>query len=290
MELFKYQGAGNDFLIADNREGHIMIEPGQIAGLCDRRYGFGADGFMILENSDQASFRMEYWNSDGSGGMMCGNGGRCIAAFALDLGISDLRFEAPDGMHEAESVSHEGRCRTIRLGMKDVNEIVSYVSGAVFMNTGTRHLVLPAKGLAGNYPVRETGRKLRWETEFAPEGTNVNFMEPDDGFLRIRTFEKGVEDETFACGTGITASAVAAYLYGIIPHATDGNRVTYRIRAVRDGLSVDFIPRKSEFGIAGPYPENGFTDECTWIKKTEPVRTESIHLTGPAVFVGRIII
>ena len=108
MKFYKYQGAGNDFLIADNRDGSIVLTEAQVAALCDRRYGVGADGLMLLEESENHDFRMTYFNSDGSGGMMCGNGGRCIVAFAADMGIEKYRFEAADGLHDAEILHSEG--------------------------------------------------------------------------------------------------------------------------------------------------------------------------------------
>ena len=102
MKFYKYQGAGNDFLIADNRDGSINLTAEQIAAVCDRRYGVGADGLMLLESSDTYDFRMNYYNSDGSGGMMCGNGGRCMVAFAADMGITHFDFDAADGFHTAQ--------------------------------------------------------------------------------------------------------------------------------------------------------------------------------------------
>ena len=120
MKLYKYQGAGNDFLIADNRNGDITLSAGQITGLCDRHYGIGADGLMLLESSGRYDFRMTYFNSDGSGGMMCGNGGRCIAAFAADMGITGFDFEAADGFHRAEIIENHGNEKIIRLKMKNV--------------------------------------------------------------------------------------------------------------------------------------------------------------------------
>ena len=126
IRLYKYQGAGNDFLIADNRDGLIELAPAQIASVCDRRYGVGADGLMLLEASDRYDFRMTYYNSDGSGGMMCGNGGRCIVAFAADMGLDHFDFEAADGFHTAQILRDENGVKTVRLKMKDVSEICRY--------------------------------------------------------------------------------------------------------------------------------------------------------------------
>ena len=130
MKMYKYQGAGNDFLLADNRDGSSSVSPDRVAELCDRRYGIGADGLMLLESSGNADFRMVYYNSDGSGGMMCGNGGRCITAFAADLGIvpsgKTYVFEAADGLHNAEIIRTDGLSRTVRLKMKDVHGVAAY--------------------------------------------------------------------------------------------------------------------------------------------------------------------
>ena len=149
MKFYKYHGAGNDFLIADGRGASIDLSAERISSLCDRHTGFGADGLMVLEESGDYDFRMRYYNSDGSGGMMCGNGGRCIVAFAADLGYKRFRFEAPDGPHEAELLSGEAAAftnaaRIVRLGMKNVSGAKPYYGDRScdwFLDTGTRHLV-----------------------------------------------------------------------------------------------------------------------------------------------------
>ncbi len=251
MKFYKYQGAGNDFLVADNRDGSIRLSVDQIASLCDRRYGIGADGLMLLERSDAYDFRMVYYNSDGSGGMMCGNGGRCIVAFAADMGMDHFDFEAADGFHTAEILASDGPVKTVRLKMKDVTEITRYEalegvdvpSDGYFLDTGTRHYVRMVDGLDG-YDVVGEGRAIRFGAgELQPVGANVNFVEPCDGVLKVRTYEKGVEDETFACGTGIVASCVVAYVSGIRPSSEDeSGRVRYSVKAKRDELAVDFMP------------------------------------------------
>lgn len=278
MKFYKYQGAGNDFLIADNRDGSIVLSTEQIAALCDRRYGVGADGLMLLESPASGTgddFRMTYFNSDGSGGMMCGNGGRCIVAFAADMGITDFRFHAADGPHHAQILSDDGRSKTVRLHMKDVGSYEHHTSltgpvvpsGGYFLDTGTRHYVRIVEGL-DTYEVVAEGRDIRYNaSELQPVGANVNFIEPSaDGVLKVRTYEKGVEDETFACGTGIVASCIAAYLAGIRPSETvsDG-RVRYHVKAKRDSLIVDFRPGCKGFAVA-----------------------EDVYLTGPAAFVAEV--
>lgn len=279
-KFYKYQGAGNDFLIADNRDGLISENNGvlvcrdfqgniaeiKISDICDRRYGIGADGLMLLESSDEYDFHMEYFNSDGSGGMMCGNGGRCMVAFAADMGIKHFDFDAADGFHTAQIMHDGGNSKVIRLQMKNVSEVASYdrlasldiVSEGWFLDTGTRHYVRFVDSL-DSYDIVSEGRTIRYAEELGPIGANVNFVEPYDGGIKVRTYEKGVEDETFACGTGIVASAIASFVKGVIPSAVQSDgRVRYDVKAKRDFLSVDFVPQDadallfSEVWLTGP--------------------------------------
>ena len=206
----KYQGAGNDFIIIDNRNDVFNPENSKlISNLCDRRFGIGADGLILMNRIPGYDFEMVYFNSDGYVGTMCGNGGRCSADFAIRSGISEkkLRFKAADGVHEA--VSEEG---LIRLKMNDVKKIDS-VAGNYFINTGSPHYVLFTSGL-NNLDVYNEGKKIRWSADFQPGGTNVNFVECENDGIYVRTFERGVEDETLSCGTGVTASAIASVLSG----------------------------------------------------------------------------
>ena len=274
MTFYKYQGAGNDFLIADNRDGSVQLTTAQIAALCDRRYGVGADGLMLLESSKEYDFRMVYYNSDGSGGMMCGNGGRCIVAFAADMGLNHFDFEAADGFHMAQIIAEEGRTKTIRLKMKDVEGYERYetltgpecASDGYFLDTGTRHYVRFVPGLDA-YDIVTEGRDIRYNAEeLLPVGVNVNFVEPYDGGIKVRTYEKGVEDETFACGTGIVASCIASYENGVRPSQIyDGGRIIYDVKAKRDSLAVDFIP-------------------------TDKIVAQDVWLTGPATYVAQILV
>ena len=265
MKLYKYHGAGNDFLIADNREGCISLSEADVAALCHRHYGIGADGLMLLEMAEKPySFRMVYYNSDGSGGMMCGNGGRCIAAFAHRLGISVSDFVAADGPHSAEILSADGNVAVVRLKMGDVHGISVYglpdLKGN-FLDTGTRHFVCPVTDI-DNADVDAEGRRLRHHPAFAPVGANVNFIEPSGEILRVRTFEKGVEAETCACGTGIVASAIA--WWHSLGTRRFGEPVHVDVRALHDTLAVDFTP------VA-----DGAMD---------------VWLTGPATFVAEIVV
>ena len=211
IKLYKYHGAGNDFLLADNRDGSVRLDTEQIRHLCHRHFGFGADGLMLLgPGRDGMDFTMEYYNSDGSGGMMCGNGGRCIVAFAADLGFTSFRFMAADGPHEAQ-VLEPGNPKTVRLGMKDVEAVERLGPDEFFLDTGTRHYVRFVDDLAA-VDLRVEAPAIRYSSRFAPQGTNVNYAHWDGSVLQVRTYEKGVEDETLACGTGIVASAVAAWM------------------------------------------------------------------------------
>ncbi len=313
-ELHKYSGAGNDFVVLDGRKEDVsdFRTPERIAALCDRKSGFaaadgriGADGLMILNGGDaEYDFRMEYYNSDGSGGMMCGNGGRCIVAFADELGLVPraggvFRFLAADGPHTGEilrqaqddNARFPGGRKTVRLRMIDVKVFHPALDGW-FVDTGTRHFVRFVPD-AEAVDVETEGRRARWDPVFAPVGANANFVSVDlDGTLRVRTFEKGVEGETLACGTGITAAAIATYLNSTTPshgsadaalraggpsfagheksarqilghpgsttpaHASAAG-VTYNIQARIDRLAVEFRP----------VPDGGFTD---------------VYLIGPA--------
>ena len=219
MVFYKYHGAGNDFLIADGRDESIDLTAQQIASVCDRHTGVGADGVMVLERDPELDFRMRYYNSDGSGGMMCGNGGRCIVAFAADLGFTHFSFNAPDGQHIAELIpgtevpaAFSKTQRVVRLKMRDVSGAVPYGTDW-FLDTGTRHLVHFVDNVA-DYDVTGNGRRLRHDPRFAPQGVNVNFVQVNvpGQEITVRTFEKGVEDETLACGTGIVASSLATWL------------------------------------------------------------------------------
>jgi diaminopimelate epimerase len=213
----KWQGAGNDFVIIDNRDGKFS-HPGakMIRRLCDRHFGIGADGLMLIGPSGDYDFEMIYYNSDGNTAEMCGNGGRCIAAMAARSGIFDRKttFVTTDGIHEAEVIGEE----LVRLRMTSVNgiRIVTYPSftthdneNGYFLNTGVPHLVIFVKDI-DSVDVETFGRKLRYLEQFSPAGTNVNFVEIDGQTLHVRTYERGVEGETLACGTGNVAAAIAA--------------------------------------------------------------------------------
>lgn len=211
--FYKYQGTGNDFIMIDNR---LMTFPKTdtdfIAHLCHRRFGIGADGLILLENDTETAFRMVYYNSDGRESSMCGNGGRCAVAFAHYLGIlqSEGVFNAIDGKHESTVKRIEDGKLEVQLKMQDV-PIVIVGDTYCFLNTGSPHyieLVDDVKTLN----VKEKGALIRYKSEYEPGGTNVNFVQQiSSKEFRIRTYERGVEDETWSCGTGATAVALAMY-------------------------------------------------------------------------------
>lgn len=207
MKFYKYQGTGNDFVVVDDRSKSFPISQEFIARLCHRRFGIGADGLMLLQEAEGYDFRMVYFNSDGTEGSMCGNGGRCLVRFAHDLGIigDSTVFIAVDGEHEAK-VTKE----VISLKMIDVNNIEE-TPEYDFMNTGSPHYVTYVSDLQ-NYDVYSTGKAIRYGEPFVSKGgTNVNFVEvTGENALAVRTYERGVEDETYACGTGVTACAISA--------------------------------------------------------------------------------
>lgn len=216
FEFFKYQGTGNDFVIVDNRSLFFPKEDtALVAKICHRRFGVGADGLLLLEDHSHADFKMIYYNSDGQLSSMCGNGGRCLVHFAQYLGIISHRaiFEAMDGMHSA--TIKEG---WVSLQMKDVDK-VEILSEGIFLDTGSPHHIEMVLQIDG-YDVFNRGRQIRNET-YGPQGANVNFVEqlkPDT--FAVRTYERGVEEETLSCGTGVTAVALAMFETGRTHNST----------------------------------------------------------------------
>ena len=206
INFSKYQGAGNDFILIDNREGFFdRTDTALVKSLCDRRFGIGADGLMLLQDTKSFDFEMVYYNADGNEGTMCGNGGRCIVAFAHDLQIirDKTAFLAVDGAHDATITDER-----VDLGMIDVSA-VTRDNTAYVLNTGSPHYVAFVEGLA-NMDVYGTGYAIRNNETYKEAGINVHFIEKEGPGYFVRTLERGVEDETFACGTGATAAAMAA--------------------------------------------------------------------------------
>ena len=217
LNFYKYQGTGNDFVIIDNREDVFPKDNVELVSfLCDRRFGIGADGLILLENDKTSDFKMVYYNSDGRQSSMCGNGGRCIVAFANHLGLVDKNtsFIAVDGLHKATIDNG-----IVSLEMQDVKEIKEK-SNSLFLNTGSPHHVQLVDGLK-DFNVRKEGEKLRYGL-YGEQGSNINFvgLAGEDTF-NVRTYERGVEDETLSCGTGVTAVALAMHHSG----KTNSNKV-----------------------------------------------------------------
>jgi len=257
LHFYKYQGAGNDFIMVDNR---ALLFPKNnqtvISKLCDRKFGIGADGLILLEDSNPLDFKMIYFNADGKEGTMCGNGGRCIVAFAKELNIieNNTTFEAVDGAHSANFKKD-----LISLKMADINTVEEF-KNHTFLNTGSPHHILFQSDI-DTVNVKEKGAEIRYGKPYFEEGTNVNFVEQiDDNSFKIRTYERGVEDETLACGTGATAVAIAANK----TKKTNANHI--KLEVLGGKLEVSF--------------------------KIENHNYTNIFLTGPAVkvFEGNIVL
>ncbi|HSZ26361.1 MAG TPA: diaminopimelate epimerase [Cytophagaceae bacterium] len=235
LKFYKYQGTGNDFVMVDNRTKSFDISnTSLVAKLCHRRFGIGADGFILLENESGYDFKMVYFNSDGNESSMCGNGGRCIVQFAHDLGVigDHTRFLAVDGVHDA--YLEKG---LVHLRMIDVTQI-EHNKDHFYLNTGSPHYVKTVSNI-NDFQVFEEGRKIRYNDRFKEKGTNVNFTETKDDVLYVRTYERGVEDETYSCGTGVTASAIAASYSGMLSPV--------RINTLGGELSISFKKQNENF-------------------------------------------
>ena len=257
MQFYKYHGTGNDFILIDNRTAGISLTPEKIASLCNRRLGIGADGLMLLEHADGYDFKMVYYNADGNESSMCGNGGRCITAFAKKLGIitDAARFMAIDGAHTA-TIHTDG---SVRLAMKDVKKL-QFQEGHAILDTGSPHYVLWVDDVVDT-DVFGQGSKIRNSDAYKHTGINVNFVQSITGSkLIVRTYERGVEDETMSCGTGVTAAAIAS-----TQHKT--GTFTTEIETPGGHLVVSFI-------------------------KDTPSSATNVLLTGPAVFVfeGEVVV
>lgn len=253
LEFYKYQGAGNDFVMIDNRSGFFPKENMQlIAHLCDRRFGIGGDGLILLENDSETDFKMVYYNSDGNQSSMCGNGGRCLVAFAKDLEVIEnaTTFIATDGLHHA-TFEDNG---LVSLQMIDV-PVIDNKKDYSFLNTGSPHHVQIVEDLE-NYNVKDNGATIRYGELYSAKGSNINFVKKiDDNTFRLRTYERGVEDETLACGTGATAVAIAMNATG----QTDATTININVEGGK--LVVSFDKNDGEY--------------------------TNVFLTGPAEFVFR---
>ena len=246
LEFYKYQGTGNDFVMVDNRSEFFPKENTQlIANLCDRRFGIGGDGLILLENDTIApnlamttDFKMVYYNSDGNQSSMCGNGGRCLVAFAKKLNViqNSTTFIATDGLHHA-TIADDG---LVSLQMIDVDE-VKVNSDYVFLNTGSPHHVQLVDDLE-NYNIKENGAAIRYGDLYGKAGSNINFVKQiDDTTFSLRTYERGVEDETLSCGTGATAVAIAMNVLG----KTNASAIDLNVEGGK--LVVSFDKKEEQF-------------------------------------------
>ncbi len=229
LQFYKYQGTGNDFVIVDNRNNIFdSNDRALVKKLCDRRFGIGADGFMLLENELGFDFKMVYFNSDGNESTMCGNGGRCLVKFAYHQGVftESASFLAIDGPHEAYIKNN-----IVHLKMIDVTGVEENKNDA-FLNTGSPHYVAFVDNIE-QYNVFENGRNIRYSERFKNGGTNANFIEKiGDNEIFVRTYERGVEDETYSCGTGVTAAAIVA--------SRNGLESPVKVKTLGGNLSVNF--------------------------------------------------
>ncbi len=238
IPFFKYQGAGNDFIIIDNRSKEFQLNTIHIQKLCNRHFGIGADGLMLLEKSHTADFKMVYFNSDGKESTMCGNGGRCIVAFAKQLNIiqQHATFEAIDGMHYAEILENN----KIRLQIQNVSKIEGEKENYT-LNTGSPHYVKIVDNL-NTINVIEEGRKIRYSDKFKQQGINVNFMQiVNNTSIAVRTYERGVENETLACGTGVTACAI------VLEHIRNEHLNKITVHTLGGELLVEYTRQNNTF-------------------------------------------
>ena len=255
--FFKYQGTGNDFVMIDNRQNNFNKEDAKlISFLCDRRFGIGADGLILLENHNEVDFKMVYYNADGNESSMCGNGGRCITAFANYLGIikTNATFEAIDGLHQS-IIKDE----VIKLQMQDVISIEKH-DNHVFLNSGSPHHVQFDNHL-NDIDVKTKGASIRYADTYKEEGSNINFVHKiSDSVFAVRTYERGVEDETLSCGTGATAVALAMHYMG----ETEKNILTLETQG--GSLQVSFIKQGdiyNDIWLIGPATKV-FKGEIEW--------------------------
>lgn len=253
VHFWKYQGNGNDFVIINNLTGeNVTLSSDSITLMCDRHFGIGADGLMVIRKCEEADFEMLYYNADGQLSSMCGNGGRCIAAFAFLQQIADrkLVFKAFDGIHRA-MINQEvvkGKILDVSLSMGKVSGVIKEKDFYI-LDTGSPHYVEFVEKVAEVNVVGE-GRKTRYSERFSPEGINVNFVEISKNRLFVRTYERGVENETLSCGTGVTASAIAAYL--------ETGRKDYSIHTTGGEFTVNFNEANGIFDavwLRGPAEE-----------------------------------
>jgi diaminopimelate epimerase len=245
----KYHGAGNDFIMIDNRRNKINLNEEQISFLCNRHLGIGADGLIYLLKDDKYDFRMQYFNADGKEGTMCGNGGRCITGFAYHLGIfkEQVTFIAIDGKHQGKIIADNKIELKVEISLKDV-VVNQQPEDYYFLDTGSPHYVRFVDDLE-KADVLSEGKKIRWDAKFQPGGTNVNFAEIKSEFIVVETFERGVENITLSCGTGVTAVAIAASM------KLKSDKTHFDLKAAGGELNISFARKKNHFSdiqLTGP--------------------------------------
>ena len=242
IKFSKFHGAGNDFVMINAIKTPVTLSDDQVKEICDRRTGVGADGLIMVLPSEKYAFRMKYYNCDGHESTFCGNGGRCIAAFAVEEGLAsqNIEYEAIDGIHKAVVTKNSDNEFTVSITMRDI-ESYDLTDERLLINTGSPHYVTRIENLK-NFDVRKYGAEIRNDKSISKDGVNVDFMEVIDNQYNIRTFERGVEDETLACGTGVTASAIAAALwYGGNNINVNTTRATLNVKLEKTGKSIKSI-------------------------------------------------
>jgi len=256
IEFDKYHGAGNDFVMLDMTKSQLELDVATVERLCNRRFGIGADGLIAVCKSEKSDFKMRYYNSDGREASFCGNGSRCTVAFAYEKGIitkKDTLFEAYDGLHHGSIINDKGDLKTISMQMSDAR--AEQHDNYILVDTGSPHYVTQVQDLE-TIDVKALGARIRYDKKISSNGVNVDFIHFDGKTIHIRTYERGVEDETLACGTGVTAAAIATAIW------FGGEK--FDVKARGGDLAVDF--------------------------KRESLVFSNIILTGPAcrVFSGEI--
>ena len=238
IQFYKYQGTGNDFVMVDNRSGNFNYNNAEfISSICDRRYGIGCDGLILIEDNNDLDFTMKYFNSDGSELGMCGNGARCVTQFAKKLGIinDSAIFQASDGAHHAEIIDNN----YVRVKMNDIDmsnyDLIDKNFDNIYLDNGAPHLVINSNDI-DKIDVFNEGRKIRYGDKYKHEGVNINFVEftSNSSLCKVRTYERGVEDETLSCGTGAIAVAVVLNYSNII------NKEEIKISMKGGNLKVSF--------------------------------------------------
>ncbi len=268
MNFYKYQGTGNDFVMVDDRLREFpLADIDKIAFLCDRKFGIGADGLILLQTHADGHFYMQYFNSDGRESSMCGNGGRCFAKFIFDLGLArtDIAFEAVDGWHIAKYSNAEDIGSDIALQMIPVNEVKHLTENCFELNTGSPHFVRFEEKPINNLEILTEAHRIRYNEPYLQLGINVNFLNLLGlKSLEIRTYERGVEGETLSCGTGATASAIALAIFNGLPEGK--HMVNVKVKGGELKVQFHFTPQVPKF--------------------------EDVWLIGPAkqVFVGEIFV